>query len=168
MVLSRGARRLLTIFQRMWKKCARGVFPGRQWLAKEYLRCYGKMPGVRSITRWISELVSCKLLVQQRRGPRSCVYFGQSFGHSFGQSFERASISPEPTVLTPSERKQPASSETRIQMPPKTLTNEYGRVFPNPEYLRARDALLNARERVSAARNPIAYEQAILRAVLSA
>jgi hypothetical protein len=45
---------------------------------------------------------------------------------------------------------------------PPTITNEYGRVYPNPEFHRVRGILENAEERIRRANDPEAYLRAIL------
>lgn len=52
--------------------------------------------------------------------------------------------------------------KSKLAMPARTIQNEYGRECPNPEFYRIRGILENANERIRRARNPAAYERAIL------
>ena len=49
-----------------------------------------------------------------------------------------------------------------VEMPPETLTNEHGRVSLNPAWVRCRDALVFARERIARAHDPEAYARSIV------
>ncbi len=248
MTLSRGARRLFAVIHRFVQRYGPwGFYASRKWIA-DHLR-----KSVRSVARWVNELVSLGLIDTKRRSQETMLYnvkavpkperrpafVGSSPGKLQVDNFTHGqkhrarylvkqeisrgtNVRPEQCqncgriaavqahhsdyndplkiewlcsrchglrhrqnvlsvacnlsdaykeelgVLTPTERKPAAGSQTRLQMPPQTLTNELGRVYPNPEYLRARDALMDARWRISAAANPVAYEQAIIRAVLTA
>lgn len=53
-------------------------------------------------------------------------------------------------------------------MPEPTITNEYGRTEPNPEFEYLSGVLRNALGRIRNARNPLAYERAVIQAELRA
>ncbi len=55
-----------------------------------------------------------------------------------------------------------------LAFPEPTTTNEYGRTEPNPEFEHLQRILRGAQERVRRARNPAAYERAIIQAELRA
>ncbi len=84
----------------------------------------------------------------------------------------------ESTLLTgklghPLYKEEARTAETRTaskpacSLPPPTITNEYGRVDPNPEFRRIRGILENAEPRIRRARNPEAYRRAILQLELA-
>jgi hypothetical protein len=54
------------------------------------------------------------------------------------------------------------------QMPPPTLRTEAGREYPNPAWVKAQEALRESRESIARARDPVAYETAILQRVVGA
>ncbi len=54
------------------------------------------------------------------------------------------------------------------QMPPKTIRTDAGREYPNPTWVEAQKALRENREAIARARDPVAYETAILRRVVGA
>lgn len=56
-------------------------------------------------------------------------------------------------------------AETQTAMPPKTLRSPEGRVDLNPAWVKAQEALRTSREAIARARDPVAYEHAILRRV---
>lgn len=59
--------------------------------------------------------------------------------------------------------KQPARKPATVEIPPETLTNEFGRTMVNPAWSRVRDALRYGEERIRRARDPDAYRAEIVR-----
>ncbi len=78
-----------------------------------------------------------------------------------------ADVSPKPMriralVLTTTTTSKLAGFQP-VEIPPPTITNEYGRVDRNPAHVHIMAVLRAARWRIQAADNPEAYMQAILR-----
>lgn len=71
-------------------------------------------------------------------------------------------------MSTDSELELAARSRPELAFPEPTITNEYGRTDPNPEFEHLQRVLRGAQERVRRARNPVAYERAIIQAELRA
>lgn len=70
------------------------------------------------------------------------------------------------SLSRPVERKPPERAQTASRMPEQWTVNEFGRRDINPDWQRVNAALLDARWRIQGARNPVAYEQAIIRRAL--
>lgn len=75
---------------------------------------------------------------------------------------ERPHISSYVKTLEQSS-KQPARKPATVEIPPETLTNEFGRTMVNPAWSRVRDALRYGEERIRRARDPDAYRAEIVR-----
>lgn len=123
---------------------------------------------VRTIGRWVSELRLAGLLDSIRRGSTSNLY---TLSSACGKSVEdvRTDQPKCPNVDRPSLllnlRKE---KQLALPFPQATVTNEYGRTDPNPEYVAIIGILRGARQRIERARNPIAYEHAIVQRELAA
>ncbi len=136
-------------------------FPGQDWLAQEKF-----FVNKRTIYRWTQQLIAEGKLVRHSRGPRTSLYTvqmaevtGQNV-HSFVHSNVHSSaVGPYINSESINRREAPA-------MPPRIVRNEWGREVPNPEWLRINAVLREARDRITRAKDPIAYEQALLRAEL--
>jgi hypothetical protein len=109
-----------------------------------------------SVKRWFGELYAAGIIASKRRGPHPPVY----------------------TVLIPTtntckqlplltEHEEP-EKEQQLDFPNPTITNEYGRTDPNPEFQHLQAVLRGAKRRIELARNPVAYERAIVQAELRA
>lgn len=66
------------------------------------------------------------------------------------------------------ESKAPKESKQALAFPPRTITNEYGRTDLNPEWIRLTEVLRGAQDRIRRARNPLAYERAIIQREVAA
>jgi len=173
--LSRGAQRLLALIESYARRSGQ-AFPFQKQLAN-------RMDiSEQMVRRYLLELKRAGRVVVQKRGQTSALYLPQPVQVSVDklQSELRSELRSDGSASLllseaeyglekqagslplPVEKKPPRSATLADLMPPVELVNEYGRRDLNPEYARVRDALLAARWRISSARNPAAYERAII------
>lgn len=163
--LSCGAHKLLTLikwFDRKFGEC----FPKQKFLAVRL------KASISSVQRWLSELVAAGSVTVIRRGPRGSTYLPVNKLCSAVQNEvdHEVDLTMRPILLSgkteettaknaPCFRKRP---QAELQLPSPTITNEYGRTDINPEWQRMQEILRGAAGRIASARNPAAYERAIL------
>jgi hypothetical protein len=109
-----------------------------------------------TVKAWFGALFKAGILASKRRGPHPPVYT------ILIHTFDTCKQFPLFTEHEEPEKEQP------LPFPEATITNEYGRTDPNPEFVRLQAILRGAQERVRRARNPAAYERAIIQAELRA
>ena len=165
MKVSRGARRLFNLIHRIIHNSKLGeCFASQAWLA-ERLRKEIRA-SVRSVKRWLAELVSGGYVETMRRPNRTSVYQIRKVLAPPMAPPMAPPLKDEPSVLTPSERKQAGrASSLHSELPPEILTTPGGRTYLNPEWQACRDALHASREEIGRARNRELYQAAIIHRV---
>lgn len=156
MELSSGARRLSQLLQSYARLSGR-AFPFQATLAKK-LCCSD-----RTVRRYASELAKAGRLAIIQRQRHSAEY--RLLPVHNVQANVQAGVQAKSAYIGVS------SSELRqsqLAMPEPTITNEYGRTEPNPEFEYLSGVLRNALGRIRNARNPLAYERAVIQAELRA
>jgi DNA-binding transcriptional ArsR family regulator len=159
MNLSRSARGFMWFLQQRANKT------GQSWWGQDKMaRELGVH--VRTIGRWVRELREAGKLDSIRRGSTSNLY-----------TLRITAVENVPLVRSDQTKCPNVSIELNLEQekrqaplafPEPTITNEYGRTEPNPEFQRIQAILRGAQERVRRARNPAAYERAIIQAELRA
>lgn len=174
--ISRGAQKCLGLL-RWYAVRFQAIFPYQETMA-------GRLGiGERQLRRYLNELVKAGFLSVAKGGQGPATYALQQAVENKPHAEENVrSMSGLMSGLCPvwpdlslyefkkALGKAKASTPARlkpIELPPPTVTNEYGRVDPNPEFRRINGILTNAQDRIRRARNPAAYERAILQAELA-
>jgi hypothetical protein len=124
---------------------------------------------LRTLQRWITKLAEDGYLETIRRGRTSNAYNlltkpvenSVDCGGTSGGT-KRPHLITETTSLK-HEQLPPRKPADKVRLPDILIENEYGGRVVNPQWIRARDILISAEERIRRARNPIAYQRAILR-----
>lgn len=147
----------------MWFLQQRANKTGQSWWGQEKMAKELDVH-IRTIGRWVSELKQAGLLDSIRRGSTSNLY-----------TLRKSDVQNLPTVRSVQTKCPNVSIELNLEQenkqaswPPPTISNEYGRQIPNPEFEHLQRVFRGAQQRVMRARNPAAYERAILRAELAA
>ena len=159
MSVSRGARRLFQLIHRFIHRYGE-FYAGQSWIAT-HLRA-----SVRSVKRWTAVLIRHGYLAVTRRGNQTSTY--QILKNLAPQLAPQLAppLKDNPSGITPSERKPSASSQTAsAELPEETITSPGGRTYLNPEWQACRDAVHASREEIYRARDPKAYQNAIIRRV---
>ncbi len=160
--MTRGARWFLSFLQEKANRTKQSWW-GQQRMADE-LGCHRS-----SICRWVRELVEAGELDSIRRGSTSNLYTLRKKGVEKPSQFKRRETSDvakcDNATLELNFQKE---KEQPLAFPQPTITNEYGRTDPNPEYQFIVGVLRTAQQRIRRARNPAAYERAIIQAELRA
>lgn len=120
-----------------------------------------------SVIQAIAALVSEGLLESVRRGSTSNLYRVREMSQNVTRDVtkcDNASIE-----LNLKKEKKPAGREehhnwVERNFPAQRIVNEYGATVPNPAFRRVMEALRTAQERIRRARDPLAYERAIIAA----
>ncbi len=157
--ISPGAKRLYRLLESYGRK--------NGWISLYHETMARKMRcSETTIRKWLTELRKAGAMESRKRQHSSADYTlfplvenGRSDGRSDGRSgavhYKELSLDPE--------------LEARgLAFPPPTITNEYGRTDPNPEFEYLSGVLRSALGRIRNARNPVAYERAIVQAELRA
>lgn len=154
-MLSRGARALFQLIHRFINRYG-NFFAGQAWIA-ERLKA-----SVRTVKRWLSELVRGGYVEASRRPNRTSMYrIIRHIESNLAPPMAPPMAPPlkeEPSVVTLSERK-PARKPMGVEIPSETITTPGGRRIINPAWLKYRD--LSTSERVRRARDPEAYLRAV-------
>lgn len=147
----------------MWFLQQRANKTGQSWWGQDKM---AKELGVhvRTIGRWVRELKQAGVLDSIRRGSTSNLY-----------TLRKTAVEIPLTVRSVQTKCPKVSIELNLEQenqqaswPDPTITNEYGRPIPNPEFEHLQRVFQGAQRRVMRARNPAAYERAIIRDELSA
>ncbi len=161
--MTRGARWFLGFLQEKANRNKQSWW-GQQRMADE-LGCHRS-----SINRWVAELVAAGDLDSIRRGSTSNLYTLRKRAVEKPRQMPLIETSDVAKcdnatleVNLPKEKKQ-----AELAFPHPTITNEYGRTDPNPEFEYLSGVLRAALGRIRSARNPVAYERAIVQAELRA
>lgn len=149
----------------MWFLQQRANKTGQSWWGQEKM---AKELGVhvRTIGRWVRELKHAGVLDSIRRGSTSNLYTLRKTGVE-NLSIVRSVQTKCPNVSIELNLEQ-ENQQAPLAMPEPTITNEYGRTEPNPEFEYLSGVLRNALGRIRNARNPLAYERAVIQAELRA
>jgi hypothetical protein len=120
---------------------------------------------IRTIGRWVAELKAAGRLDSIRRGSTSNLYTLRIIAveNPIPVRSDRTKCPNVSIELNLEQEKQ-----QQLAFPQPTITNEYGRTDPNPEFEHLQAVLRGAKRRIELARNPVAYERAIVQAELRA
>lgn len=148
----------------MWFLQQRANKTGQSWWGQEKM---AKELGVhvRTIGRWVRELKAENVLDSIRRGSTSNLYTLRITAVKISVPV-RSVQTKCPNVSIEQNLEQ--EKQQPLPFPEPTITNKYGRTDPNPEYEHLQGVLREAQGRVRRARNPAAYERAIIQAELRA
>ena len=138
---------------------------GRCWATLEYLA--GKLGvSVRTLQRWWSENAA-SWGVEKRRVEGNRWEF--SLAKVSPQDAQTVTPPAAPPLYESNSKSEPARPQPKpVEIPPERIPNEYGRMVPNPVFGKIQGILRSAVRRIRRARNPVAYEQTILRRELGA
>lgn len=168
---SHGPRDLVDVLTVYGKRCAGEIFPFQKTLARVMGAC------TRTIQRWLAVAIKAGWLTVRRGQNGSNRYFLCSKGLSPQMSHPLKDDS-EPYSST-REAEQTVQVYTTASLPkprierlppipikPPWTVNEFGRQVIDPIWSRIHGVLRKAQDRIRRARNPEAYQQAIIRAEL--
>jgi len=166
-MLSSGASRLLRLIRWFHSKCG-ACFPKQKFLAAR-LGCV-----TRTIQRYLAELVAAGLVSITRRGRTANEYTLLSVRAPAQNVASNVASKRLPSIYTESIEETTSASSTPVvagvrlpfagvfEMPEPTIRHAAGRVERNPAWSAVQDVLRGALERIQRARNPVAYERAVL------
>lgn len=157
MNISRNARGFLWFLQERANKNNQSWW-GQAKMAKE-LGVH-----IRTIGRWVRELKDAGRLDSIRCGSTSNLYTLRITAIEIAVPV-RSDKTKCPNVSIELNLEQ---EKSQLAFPQPTITNEYGRTDPNPEFQHLQGVLRSAMPRIRRARNPVAYERAIIQAELRA
>lgn len=148
----------------MWFLQQRANRTGQSWWGQAKM---AKELGVniRTIGRWVHELKQAGRLDSIRRGSTSNLYTLRISTEEIKLPV-RSDRTKCPNVSIELNLEQEKQQE--LAFPQPTITNEYGRIEPNPEHQHLMGVLRAAKQRIERARYPVAYERAIVQAELRA
>ena len=163
MDLSRGAQRCIKLL-RWYAARFRDVYPLQSTIAKHL--------GVttRQVGRYVKELRDAGLMSVTSGGPHSACYQVVAEKNVRSMSDQCPIISA--VSITESHELSSSTKQARkpqgVEIPPEYIQNQFGRMMVNPAFVKVRDAVIFARERIARAHDPEAYRQAIILKVLGA
>ncbi len=111
----------------------------------------------RTIQRWVKEL-SGRLEVLKNKDTRTSQY--RAVENLSGTNVTPAA--PHLCINSSSISSRKKLATARFEMPEPTSKNEFGRVERNPAWSAVQEVLRGASPRIQRAKNPVAYERAIL------
>jgi hypothetical protein len=163
--MSRGASSLFHLIHRLIHRGKLGrCEAGQAWLASKLAQSI--RASIRSVKRWLAELVAGGFVKSIRRPNRTSVYeILKELAPPMAPPMAPP-VKEEPSGLTPSERKPASRAWSHFrQLPNQTIQTPGGRTILNPEWQACRDALRASHDAISRARNREAYVQAIVERV---
>lgn len=161
-ILPRGATRLFHLIHRLIHRGKLRCCVASQERLAAMLRKTIRA-SIRSVVRWIRWLVEHgNIRVIHRPNQTSIYVILNDLAEPMAEPMAEP-IKEEPSVLTPTERKQASRASSHFrELPPEIIETPGGRTLLNPEWQACRDALHASREAVMSARNREAYQRAII------